>query len=37
MTTNLEVRVTIVAALFLALTFIGPTSDIWAMDLPYPH
>jgi nitrite reductase (NO-forming) len=34
MITNLEFRVTIVAALFLALTFIVPSSDIWAMEMP---
>ena len=34
MTTNVEIRGTILAALFLALTFIGPSSDTWAVDIP---
>ena len=34
MTTNIEFRGTIVAALFMALTFIGASSDTWAMDMP---
>ena len=34
MITNIEFRGTIVAALFMALTFTGLSSDTWAMDIP---
>ncbi len=34
MITNRKFRGRIVAALFMALTFIGPSSDTWAADMP---